>query len=102
VSSGSTTNEVGGAHDVSVHSLLDVLRWSGYRTVYRRFTGWPHLSLIVCGKNCKIINIFRIKLVHKLRQHLRKGHGAPCVSLVIDDNPCGLMVVLRFSLRMCP
>ena len=31
-----------------------------------------------------------------------KGHGAPCVVLVINDNFYGLMVALSYPCRACP
>ena len=31
-----------------------------------------------------------------------KVHVAPCVVLIINDNPYGLMFALRYSYRSCP
>jgi hypothetical protein len=31
-----------------------------------------------------------------------RTYGAPCVVLIIDDNPYGLMVALSYMCRTCP
>jgi hypothetical protein len=34
--------------------------------------------------------------------HAERTYGAPCVVLVINDNPYGLMVALSYIYRTCP
>ena len=45
----------------------------------------------------------RKRYCHQLPKWGRlKGHGAPCVVLVIDDSHYVLMVALSYTCRVCP
>ena len=69
-----------------------------------------HLSLMLmhpCLFLCMVAQIHYInprkRDCHKLPKWGRlKEHGSPCVVLVINDNPYGLMVALSYTCRVCP